>query len=81
MPGTTLDLFQDQVFSTVAPKTTLKETITAEDILQRKGDRKGDKLDTAAPRTWKLNRENRYLTFHPQSRTQKMMSSDATNGL
>jgi hypothetical protein len=49
MPGTTLDLFQDQVFSTVAPKTTLKETITAEDILQRKGDRKGDKLDAAAP--------------------------------
>jgi hypothetical protein len=37
-PGTTLDLYQNQVFSTVAPKTTLKETITAEDILKRKGD-------------------------------------------
>lgn len=36
MPGTTLDLFQNQVFSTVAPNTTLKEAITAEDILQRK---------------------------------------------
>ena len=38
MPGTTLDLFQNQVFSTVAPKTTLKEAITAEDLLKRKGD-------------------------------------------
>ncbi|MGA7934629.1 MAG: hypothetical protein WCA35_13865 [Kovacikia sp.] len=48
-PGTTLDLFQNQVFSTVAPNTTLKETITAEDIFQRKGERKDDKLDTASP--------------------------------
>lgn len=37
-PGTTLDLFQNQVFSTVAPNTTLKEAITAEDILKRKGE-------------------------------------------
>lgn len=36
-PGTTLDLFQNQVFSTIAPKTTLKEKITAEDLLERKG--------------------------------------------
>jgi hypothetical protein len=38
MPGTTLDLFQEQVFSTIAPNTTLKENITAEDLLKRKGD-------------------------------------------
>lgn len=37
-PGTTLDLFQDQVFSTVGPKMTLREQITAEDLLERKGD-------------------------------------------
>lgn len=36
MPGTTLDLFQQQVFSAIAPETTLKETITAEDVLKRK---------------------------------------------
>lgn len=35
-PGTTLDLFQNQVFSTIAPNMTLKEEITAEDLLQRK---------------------------------------------
>ncbi|MBW4579413.1 MAG: hypothetical protein KME42_07545 [Tildeniella nuda ZEHNDER 1965/U140] len=49
MPGATVDLFQTQVFSTIAPSTTLKEAITAEDLLQRKGDRKADKLDTASP--------------------------------
>lgn len=49
MPGTTVDLFQNQVFSTIAPSTTLKEAITAEDLLQRKGDRKADKLDAASP--------------------------------
>ncbi|PSB34295.1 hypothetical protein [Stenomitos frigidus] len=49
MPGTTVDLFQNQVFSTIAPNTTLKETITAEDLLQRKGERKDDKLDSASP--------------------------------
>ncbi len=38
LPGMTTDLFQSQVFSTVNPKTTLKETITAEDMLQRKKD-------------------------------------------
>lgn len=36
MPGSTLDLFQEQVFSPIAPNTTLKETITAEDVLKRK---------------------------------------------
>ncbi|MEX0269935.1 hypothetical protein AB3R30_12385 [Leptolyngbyaceae cyanobacterium UHCC 1019] len=36
IPGTTLDLFQNQVFSTVAPGATLKEIITAEDVLKRK---------------------------------------------
>ncbi len=36
VPGTTLDLFQNQVFSTVASGATLKEVITAEDVLKRK---------------------------------------------
>lgn len=36
VPGTTLDLFQNQVFSTVAPGAALKEVITAEDVLKRK---------------------------------------------
>ncbi|MBW4471965.1 MAG: hypothetical protein KME45_16385 [Stenomitos rutilans HA7619-LM2] len=49
MPGTTVDLFQNQVSSTIGPSTTLKEAITAEDLLQRKGDRKADKLDAASP--------------------------------
>lgn len=35
-PGTTIDLFQAQALSTIAPNTTLKETITAEDVLARK---------------------------------------------
>jgi hypothetical protein len=35
VPGSTLDLFQVQPFSSIAPKTTLKETITAEDVLKR----------------------------------------------
>jgi hypothetical protein len=35
-PGVTIDLSNEQVFSTVAPNTTLKESITAEDTLQRK---------------------------------------------
>ena len=35
-PGTTLDLFQEQVFSTIVPGTTLKENVTAEDVLKRK---------------------------------------------
>lgn len=48
-PGTTVDLFQNQVFSTITPGTTLKEAITAENLLQRKGDRKEDKLDSASP--------------------------------
>jgi len=46
MPGTTLDLFQPQVFSAIAPETTLKETITAEDVLKRK-DPKDDKASVA----------------------------------
>ncbi|XHX79974.1 MAG: hypothetical protein RBJ76_08635 [Stenomitos frigidus ULC029] len=49
MPGTTVDLFQNQVFSTITPNTTLKENITAEDLLQRKGERKEDKLDSGSP--------------------------------
>ncbi|NJP11047.1 MAG: hypothetical protein HC866_17535 [Leptolyngbyaceae cyanobacterium RU_5_1] len=36
VPGNTLDVFQYQAFNTVAPETTLKETITAEDVLKRK---------------------------------------------
>ncbi|HIK17580.1 MAG TPA: hypothetical protein IGS53_20125 [Leptolyngbyaceae cyanobacterium M33_DOE_097] len=35
-PGTTIDLSQEQVFSTVAPKTTFSTKVTAEDCLQRK---------------------------------------------
>lgn len=35
VPGSTLDLFQVQAFSSVAPEMTLKETITAEDVLKR----------------------------------------------
>jgi hypothetical protein len=38
LPGNTLDLFQDQVFSVIAPSKTLKEAIVAEDMLTRKGD-------------------------------------------
>ena len=37
-PGTTLDLFQNQVFSVIAPGKTLKEKIASEDMLARKGD-------------------------------------------
>jgi hypothetical protein len=35
VPGSTLDLFQVQAFSSVAPDSTLKETVTAEDVLKR----------------------------------------------
>lgn len=42
MPGVTTDLFQTQVFSTVTPNTTLKEKITAEDLLQRKQEKEKD---------------------------------------
>lgn len=35
VPGRTIDLSQEQVFSTIAPNTTLKEFITAEDVLKR----------------------------------------------
>ncbi len=37
-PGTTLDLFQNQVFSVIAPGKTLKEKIASEDMLARLGD-------------------------------------------
>lgn len=37
-PGSTLDLFQNQVFSVIAPGKTLKEKIASEDMLARKGD-------------------------------------------
>lgn len=46
MPGTTLDLFQSQAFSAIAPETTLKESITAEDVLKRKTP-KDDKVPVA----------------------------------
>jgi hypothetical protein len=43
MPGNTMDLFQEQVYSAIAPGTSLKEVITAEDLLKRKGgDKPGD---------------------------------------
>jgi len=48
-PGTTVDVLQDQVFSTIAPGTTLKETITAEDVMQRKGTSRNSKLDKDSP--------------------------------
>ncbi len=38
VPGNTLDLFQNQVFSVVAPSRSLQEGIVAEDMLARKGD-------------------------------------------
>lgn len=41
VPGTTLDLFQSQVFSVVTPETTLKENVTAEDVLKRKEPKDG----------------------------------------
>jgi hypothetical protein len=37
-PGTTLDLMQSQASSAIAPGQTLKEKITAEDVLQRNKD-------------------------------------------
>ncbi|MDX2242156.1 MAG: hypothetical protein NW224_15840, partial [Leptolyngbyaceae cyanobacterium bins.302] len=46
MPGTTLDLFQPQAFSAIAPGTTLKEAITAEDLLKRKAA-KDEKIPVA----------------------------------
>jgi hypothetical protein len=36
VPGSTLDLSRSQIFSTVGPDTTLKEKISAEDVLKRK---------------------------------------------
>jgi hypothetical protein len=65
-PGTTIDLFQEQVFSTIAPKTTLKETITAEDLLQRKGDRKDDKLPEASPLNLEIEVVKPLLDFKPE---------------
>jgi hypothetical protein len=38
VPGNTLDLFQHQVFSVIAPTRSLQEQILAEDMLTRKGD-------------------------------------------
>ncbi len=40
VPGNALDMFKEQPFSAIAPKTTLKEVIVAEDQLKRKGDDK-----------------------------------------
>jgi hypothetical protein len=38
IPGNTLDLFPEQSLSPIAPGTTLKEKVAAEDMLVRKGD-------------------------------------------
>lgn len=38
MPGLTPDLFQPQAFSVIAPGKTLKEAVTAEDVLKRESD-------------------------------------------
>lgn len=38
VPGNTFDLFQNQVFSVIAPTRSLQEAIVAEDMLARKGD-------------------------------------------
>jgi hypothetical protein len=38
VPGNTFDLFQNQVFSVIAPTRSLQEGIVAEDMLERKGD-------------------------------------------
>ena len=38
VPGNTLDLLQNQVFSVIAPTRSLQEKIVAEDMLVRKGD-------------------------------------------
>ncbi|MFM7449674.1 MAG: hypothetical protein ACKO24_13890, partial [Leptolyngbyaceae cyanobacterium] len=48
-PGKSIDLSQGQTSSTIAAGTFLKETITAEDTLTRKGERKDDKLPTESP--------------------------------
>lgn len=65
-PSTTIDLAQEQVFSTIAPNTTLKETITAEDLLQRKGDRKDDKLPEASPLNLEIEVVKPLLDFKPE---------------
>lgn len=46
-PGTTQDLMQPQAYSTIAPGQTLKERITAEDVLQRNKDTQA--LEIARP--------------------------------
>ncbi len=45
VPGNAIDLTQPQVFSAIAPETTLKETITVEDVLKR--NNKDDKVSVA----------------------------------
>lgn len=44
-PGTTLDLMQHQAYSTIAPGQTLKEKITAEDVLKRNKDTQALEID------------------------------------
>lgn len=48
-PGKSIDLSQGQTSSTISAGTVLKEAITAEDVLTRKGERKDDKLPTESP--------------------------------
>lgn len=73
VPGSTLDLFQIQAFSSVAPNATLKETITAEDVLKRNESKDSpvalkievDKplLDFAALKKGKDPEKKRYTRF------------------
>lgn len=48
-PGKSIDLSQGQTSSTISAGSILKETITAEDVLTREGERKDDKLPTESP--------------------------------
>ncbi|HEY9906098.1 MAG TPA: hypothetical protein V6D18_00660 [Thermosynechococcaceae cyanobacterium] len=65
-PGVTLDLSNEQVFSTIAPNTVLKETITAEDTLQRKSERKDKKLDTPSPVNLELEVAKPLIDLKPE---------------
>ena len=65
-PGSTIDLSNEQVLSTIAPDTTLKETITAEDTLQRKAERKDKKPDTASPTNLELEIAKPLIDLKPE---------------
>jgi len=60
-PGTTIDLSQSQIFSTIAPATAFSATITAEDTLQRKGE--GKSLPADSPLNLELEVAKPLLTF------------------